>query len=152
MKTGIIIVFCLLNSIIFNAQTPAWFINSSEAKAYAVDNNVPILIVFAGSDWCKPCMELKSTILTSDAFTKYYPAHFALLYLDFPIQKKNQLSPALKKQNDALAAKYNTSGFYPYMVMISVQGEILGNLSFRHQSPKEFMQECDVILNKTAKK
>jgi thioredoxin-related protein len=147
-------LLALLFQLIFfvNAQTQGWFVSSSDAKTYAVANNhLPIMLVFAGSDWCKPCMELKTSILKSETFLKYFPSRFALLYLDFPLQKKNQLSAELKKQNEALAAKYNTSGFFPNVVMINTRGEVLGSISFKHQSPVEFIQECDAILKKNQK-
>lgn len=126
-----------------------WFTNSSEAKVYAEENKVPILLVFAGSDWCKPCMMLKAEILHSDEFQKYYPSHFALLYLDFPMQSKNKLSPELTKQNNLLAEKYNKSGFFPNLVIIDTQGKVLGTLTYKHQTPLAFINECESLISTT---
>lgn len=131
------------------SQSTAWFVNSSDAKAYAQKNNVPILLVFAGSDWCKPCMMLKAEILHSDDFLKYYPSQFALLYLDFPMQSKNKLSKELTKQNELLAEKYNKSGFFPNLVMIDIQGKILGTLTYKHQTPSFFINECKSLIPTT---
>jgi len=64
MRTKLLILSLLvLFTVNMQSQSTAWFSNSSEAKAYAQKNNVPILLVFAGSDWCKPCMMLKAEIM-----------------------------------------------------------------------------------------
>lgn len=150
MRTNLLILSLLvLFATNMHSQSSAWFSGSSEAKAYAQKNNVPILLVFAGSDWCKPCMMLKAEILHSKEFEQYYPSQFALLYLDFPMQSKNKLSPELTKQNELLAEKYNKSGFFPNMVLIDVQGKILGTLTYKHQTPEVFINECKSLIEKT---
>jgi thioredoxin-related protein len=142
------LIFCslfVLSTTLFS-QSPAWFTSSSEAKAYALKNNVPILLVFAGSDWCKPCMMLKADILQSEEFKQYYPSELTILYLDFPMQSKNKLSPEFTKQNELLAGKYNKSGFFPNLVMIDTQGKILGSLTYKHQTSSAFINECKSLI------
>jgi len=135
----------ILSTTLFS-QSSAWFTSSSDAKAYALKNDIPILLIFAGSDWCKPCMMLKADILQSDEFKQYYPTEFALLYLDFPMQSKNKLSPELTKQNELLAGKYNKSGFFPNLVMIDTQGKIIGSLTYKQQTPSVFINECKSLI------
>lgn len=147
MKRNLLTI-CLLFflTVTLLSQSSAWFTSSSDAKAYALKNNVPILLIFAGSDWCKPCMMLKADILHSDEFKQYYPTEFALLYLDFPMQSKNKLSPELTKQNELLAEKYNKSGFFPNLVMIDTQGKIIGSITYKHQTPTVFINECKSLI------
>lgn len=147
MKEGIVLLMVYLFSTFttLHAQQQGWFINKTEAHAYALEHKVPVLYVFAGSDWCKPCIQLKQTILLSDTFKAYYPTRMAILYLDFPQQKKNELSPELKKQNDALAAQYNKSGYFPYLVVVDSSGKAIGNLYFKHQTSVEFIQQFETI-------
>ena len=145
LKLSIITLLVIFSLSVF-AQEQAWFVKSSEAKTYAVANNVPILLVFAGSDWCKPCKILKADILINSEFQKYYPTKFALLYLDFPMKSKNKLPALLKKQNDLLAEKYNKNGQFPYMVMINTNGKVLAELSYKNQTPEKFIKQCDKLL------
>lgn len=128
------------------SQTTAWFTSSSDAKAYATDKKVPIMLVFAGSDWCKPCMMLKADILNSAAFEAYFPSKMAILYLDFPIKAKNKLPSELKKQNELLAEQYNKSGIFPAIVLINASGKILGNLKYTNQTPAVFIGQCNTLL------
>lgn len=140
------IILLLLVLSATKAQDLPWFVKSSEAKSYASSHQLPILLVFAGSDWCKPCMQLKNTILKSTEFEAYFPGKFALLYLDFPMAEKNKLSAELTKQNELLAEKYNKSGFFPNMILIETTGKIIGTLNFKNQSPKQFIKECEALL------
>lgn len=146
MKYFFPLIFLLLSAPIFS-QDEAWFVNSAQAKTYAIENNVPILLVFAGSDWCKPCMMLKADILKSVEFESYYPKKMAILYLDFPLQKKNKLSAEMKKQNEMLAEKYNKTGLFPNLVLIDTNGKIVGNLTYKHQSPSIFIEQCNALIS-----
>lgn len=131
-----------------NAKQTAWFYNKTEAHTYANEHKLPVLYVFAGSDWCKPCIQLKQNILVSDTFQAYYPTKMAILYLDFPQQKKNQLPVELKKQNEALAEKFNKSGFFPYLVLVDSNEQPIGNLYYKHQTPTEFIHQFEAIMFK----
>lgn len=142
------VVFSVMSQFIV-AQN-AWFTNAADAKTYAADKKVPVLLVFAGSDWCKPCMMLKAEILHSPDFEAYFPSRMALLYLDFPMQAKNKLAPELKKQNELLAEKYNRSGSFPNLVLIDINGKELGQLKYTHQTPAVFIQQCNDLLSKVA--
>lgn len=139
-------LFCIVLTI--TAQHTAWFTNKADAHTYASSHSVPVLYVFAGSDWCKPCIQLKQTILLSDTFQSYYPGKLAILYLDFPQQKKNQLPADLKKQNDELAAKHNKNGYFPSMILVDASEKPLGNLYFKHQTAPEFIQQVEAVLSK----
>lgn len=139
----LILVSCIS---VAHSQTNAWFTSSADAKAYAIDKKVPILLVFAGSDWCKPCMMLKTDILHSAAFETYFPSQMAVLYLDFPMQAKNKLPAELKKQNELLAEKYNKSGAFPAMILINTEGKVLGSFTYTNQTPAVFVDQCKTLL------
>lgn len=133
------------------SQESAWFVKFTEAKTYAETNKVPILLIFAGSDWCKPCMMLKVDILKSEAFHNFFSTKFAILYLDFPMQAKNKLSDDLKKQNEMFAERFNKSGLFPNLVLIDSTAKVLGNLKYKHQTPEQFIVECNELLDKINK-
>ena len=56
----------------------------------ANNENKNIVMVFAGSDWCAPCIKLEKYILESDDFKNYAKEHWVLLKLDFPKKEKKQ--------------------------------------------------------------
>ncbi len=146
MKKLFITLLLAIAFTMAHSQSKAWFSSSADAKAYAISNKVPILLVFAGSDWCKPCMMLKADILHSAAFEAYFPSKMAILYLDFPMQAKNKLPAELKKQNELLVESYNKSGAFPAMILINTEGKVLGNLKYTSQTPAVFVEQCKTLL------
>lgn len=108
-----------------------WHTNIEEAKQKAEKLQLPILIVFSGSDWCKPCMKLREDILHSTEFEKYAFKNLVLVELDFPALKKNRLSDEQTAHNEKLAEKYNSKGIFPSMVVINYTGKQLGQMGYK---------------------
>jgi thioredoxin-related protein len=97
-----------------------------DAKKQASDNNELILLNFSGSDWCIPCIKLHKNIIGSDEFKKLETDNVVVyINADFPRNKKNQLSPELKKENASLADQYNPKGIFPYTILLNSDGKIL---------------------------
>lgn len=96
------------------------------AKKQASENKELILLNFSGSDWCIPCIKLHKNIIGTDEFKKLETEN-VMVYInaDFPRNKKNQLSPELKKENASLADQYNPKGIFPYTILLNSDGKIL---------------------------
>lgn len=122
-----------------------WTTDLAEAKSLALDQNAEILMVFAGSDWCHPCMEFKKEVLLSSAFEAYAAEHLVILYLDFPARKKNQLPAEQKAHNEALAERYNRGGAFPKIILLDPQEHLLAEPAFHHQTPEAFIHELEAI-------
>lgn len=122
------------------------FTDIALAKANSKKQNVPILMVFAGSDWCKPCIQFKRSILTSETFTAYAKQNLTVLYLDFPSKKINQLTAEQTAHNEKLAEKFNPSGAFPEILMIDSNEKILGKLEYKNQSPEAFITSCKALI------
>lgn len=97
-----------------------------DAKKQASENKELILLNFSGSDWCIPCIKLHKNIIGSDEFKKLETDNVVVyINADFPRNKKNQLSPELKKENASLADQYNPKGIFPYTILLNSDGKIL---------------------------
>ena len=139
-------LFLIVQSLIINTSPIVWQTNFEEAKQVASEENKKILMVFAGSDWCAPCIKLKKNILTTDEFQEFEKNNLVVLYLDFPQRKKNRLSKEMMQHNEALADQYNRSGVFPNILLMDSEGEILKNLKYEGQSPTEFIKEVQASL------
>ncbi|MCB0639967.1 MAG: thioredoxin family protein [Lewinella sp.] len=138
----------LLSTSLSAQEMPAnWFSDYAAAQAYAEQHDGSILMVFAGSDWCRPCIQFKQDILTSVAFTDFTQGKLAILYLDFPARRKNQLPAAQTEHNEALAARYNPQGSFPKIVLLDTAGRILAEPAFKGQTPEQYMEELTQDLN-----
>lgn len=139
----LVVIFLFAGLLQGQDSSPYWFAQGEKAIQYANQQQVPLLVVFAGSDWCVPCIKFKKSILTDTLFRSYATEHVALLYLDFPIKKKNKLGKEQQAHNEKWAAQYNTNGSFPHVVLLSSAGEKIAGLKFHNQSPQTFIDELE---------
>lgn len=123
-----------------------WMGDFDSAKTEAVKEHKLILINFSGSDWCGPCIRLRSEILESATFVNYASNHLVLVRADFPRQKKNQLPKDQVKRNEALADKYNSDGKFPYTLLVDGHGKVLRTWDgFPNETPDQFVSDISGI-------
>ncbi|WP_158973827.1 thioredoxin family protein [Cellulophaga sp. L1A9] len=136
------IFFCV---VVVNAQN--WQKSFADAQALSKKNNQPIVLVFAGSDWCAPCIKLDRDIWQSEEFKKYAEKHYVLYKADFPRRKTNKLAPELENQHKILADKYNAKGYFPLIVVLNDKGENLGETGYKKVSPNEYISVLNEFLD-----
>ncbi|WP_233635636.1 thioredoxin family protein [Hymenobacter setariae] len=118
-------------SLAQTAPAPAWHTSLPEALALAKTSQKPVLAVFSGSDWCKPCMMLKQEVFDQPEFASFAKDRFVLARFDFPRNKKNRLDPAQTKLSEEAAAQLNKEGAFPAVVLLSPEGNILARTGYR---------------------
>lgn len=119
-----------------------WMGDFSVAKKQARESHKQILINFSGSDWCGPCIRLRSEILESESFVKYASDNLVLVRADFPRQKKNQLSKEQVALNESLAEIYNKDGKFPFTLLVDENGKVLKTWDgFPDETPDAFVSE-----------
>lgn len=115
----------------------------------AKENKQHVLMVFSGSDWCKPCIQLRTNILESQEFVNFGVEHLVLLELDFPYKKKNKLSKDQEKHNAELAERYNKEGTFPKLILFDGDAKLLQNISIDPKlKPTEFIEVIQSIIQK----
>ena len=120
-----LVVFAAVFFFTTGLTPPHWLNNLNNAEQLAKSEHKLILLNFSGSDWCIPCMKLRADVFNSDAFMKYAKDNLVLVNADFPRNKKNELSQDQQKENDALAAKYNPEGKFPFTILLDSKGNKL---------------------------
>lgn len=115
-----------------------WLTDFDAAKAAAKAANRPILAVFSGSDWCKPCIMYEQEVFAKPDFMAYAKDKLVLAHFDFPRMKKNQPSAAQLKLNEAAAAQLNREGDFPLAVIISPEGKVLAKTGYITGGPAAF--------------
>lgn len=125
-----------------------WLHEYTTALEQAKTEHKPILMVFAGSDWCKPCIMLNKQVWETEAFANYAKDNLVLLELDFPRFKKNQLPAQQVKHNEALAEKYNTEGMFPLVVLIDENGKVISKTGYKTGGAEAYVKHLDELLHK----
>ena len=103
----------------------AWSTDMSKAKDEARKENKLILLSFSGSDWCGPCIRMRSEIFESEVFQKMADTQLILVNADFPRMKKNQLTLQQQELNNKMADHYNSKGRFPFTLLLDENGKVL---------------------------
>jgi protein disulfide-isomerase len=117
------------------AAKAVWFENLDDAVAASAKSGKPILADFTGSDWCHWCQLLKAEVFDTPEFASWADKTVVLLEVDMPVQKKQ--APELKKQNEALVAKFDIQGF-PTVLILDAKLKPVGQLGYQAGGPKVF--------------
>lgn len=110
----------------------------NEALKKATAEDKPVMLVFAGSDWCAPCIKLEKEIFQSALF-EAEKKNWVLYKADF--LKKSKLPAEVKKENGQLAGQYNQEGYFPLVVVLNSTGKVLGKLSYSKDTPAAYIKK-----------
>ena len=134
MKHVLIQILVALSASSF--EVPSDYLRYEDALVQARQENKIIMMVFSGSDWCRPCIHLKEHVIEDQSF-KEIKDRIVFMYLDFPYRKQNALSKEEQKHNDMLAEKYNQAGAFPHVVLIDSEEHIIGEMSYDMKAGKD---------------
>lgn len=115
-----------------------WFADLGAAQARARATNRPILAVFSGSDWCKPCVVYEQEVFARPEFVAYAKDKLVLAHFDYPQQPRNQPTAAQRQLNDAAKAQLNREGDFPLAVLVSPEGRVLAKTGYIAGGPAAF--------------
>lgn len=134
----------LLLPALSHASGDEWLTNYEDALEEAEKSGKAILANFTGSDWCGYCIRLHKDVFGTSEFKKWAKKNVVLLELDFPRGKK--ISAELKKQNQALAQKYQIRG-YPTVYVLDSKGEKLGRTGYVAGGPTKWTANVDGMID-----
>ncbi|MBS1687293.1 MAG: thioredoxin family protein [Bacteroidetes bacterium] len=138
-------VLILLTTLLIAFQASAQVLSDpQEAFNIAAKSNKNVLLVFSGSDWCIPCMQFEKRILSDKKFEDFAAQMLVMLKADFPQKKK--IAAILKSQYEDLADSFNPNGNFPYIVLLSPDKKLLGNLTYESQTTADFISELEEII------
>jgi thiol-disulfide isomerase/thioredoxin len=120
--------------------------NAEEAFKVSSETKKPVLLVFAGSDWCAPCIRFERKVLSENSFIRFADENLIILKADFPQREK--LPPALQRQNEKLAEEYNPKGVFPFFLLLGIDRSVLSTLNYTNESSLEFISEIKSRLMK----
>ncbi len=123
-----------------------WLTDFAAAKKLAAEKKLPILVNFSGSDWCEWCIRLDREVFEQQVFKTYAAGNLVLFMADFPRDKV--LSPALQKQNEALAEQYGIEGRIPTILLLDAAGRVLATTGYEAGGPEKYVASLKAMLKK----
>ena len=144
MKSILTLLFLVGQLSLTYAQN--WVLDFDKALIIAKDSNKIIILVFSGSDWCAPCMKLEKEVWQTDTFQKYANDHYVMVRADFPRKKANKLSKEQENKNAHLAEMYNPNGYFPSVVIIDKNKNILLQTGYKKLSPQEYIEHLNSYI------
>jgi len=125
-----------------------WTTDLPAALVQAAKEKKLVLVDFNGSDWCGPCIMLKSKVFDKSEFLTYAKDKLILVDIDFPRNKK--LDPSVSKANEALAKQYAVRGF-PSIYVMNAQGIVVGGFVGGNSSVSAVQGMLNVAIANAAK-
>ncbi len=119
------------------ARSAVWHEDLETAKTEASQRNLPILILFTGSDWCPPCMQLEKNVFDQREFKTFADQNLVLLMVDFP--RRKTLPARQQAANRALQQEHGIRG-YPTMILADAAGKAKDRFGYGGQDAKAFTQ------------
>ena len=143
MKYTSVLFFILFSFFLSNLTSAQQFgTNLEQATETAREEQKQVLLVFTGSDWCKPCILLKREVLGAPEFLDYAKENLVLVNLDFPFRKQNQLSKEVQAYNDEKASRYNPDGKFPRVILLNHEADVIKEFTYKPgMAPATFVEQ-----------
>ena len=141
VKIALLLV-CFLSVGILSAADKMWLTDFDQAKKEAAQRNLPILLEFSGSNWCKWCMKLDDEVFSTKAFKDYAKDNFVLLFIDFPTD--GSLSQEQIMKNQALANLYQAYTF-PTVLILDKNGKELARGGYMQGGSEAYINYLKTI-------
>ena len=137
MKKSTTLLLILLS--VFNLTAQEWNTDLDQSMITAKAEDKKVILVFSGSDWCAPCIKLDREVWETEEFKAFAKDNYILVKVVFPRKRKNQLSKEQQEYNNKLSAKYNQEGYFPMVVVLDADANVLGKVGYENVGPKEYI-------------
>ena len=135
----LLILLCLVFGTQLQAQdeySKDWITDFNQAKKISAKKDMPILMYFTGSDWCKPCKQLKVDYFDTEEF-KDVNKKMVLLLVDRPY-RLDIISEEQMTKNKAIIKKYNKQKSFPLMLLLDKNGKVKDEISGYSGDPRYY--------------
>lgn len=141
----IAVVLCLVPVFLFasDGKDSLW-----EKQVDGLEFSQPSILVFTGSDWCRNCMKLHDLILTNTEFNQAASSSFSLFLVDLPRAKKHQPAEQEWEARKELALRFNPSGIFPLIVVVSSDGSIVQSTKYLGETIDPYLKWLEEVKGK----
>lgn len=153
MQRGLLLLLIiLLIAFLLKQKQNYWCTDLVVAKNYATLHDQDILLVFAGSNWCRPCIEFKRRMLDKVNFWNNQPNGVVILYLEYPTSSFENFSRSVGNDYARLQQTFNPGNIFPNVVLLDVNEQILVSPNCSKYSVETFAAELSPLLESIFKR
>ena len=123
-----------------------WHHSYSKALAEAKKTQRPIVLLFTGEDWCKPCKYLERKVFMKNEFHKWALENAVLAKVDLNREFKPTVFNVFeRKAHGELLEKYRMRAI-PSAIILTPGERPLGVLRFSGQTAREYVSAAQRII------
>ena len=134
------------------AQPGVWTMDLEAAKKTAAQKNLPLLLVFTGSDWCPACIQVTQRVFKTSAWKDYAEENLMTVWIDFP--RDTFIPKKIAERNSELIKRYHPLDTLPAFYILGSDGEtMLGDVDvppykFASITPEMFIGKVEAVIKK----
>jgi thiol:disulfide interchange protein len=128
------------------AKPGQWTQDYEAALNLAKEQNLPVMVMYTGSDWCGWCKLMDKQVFSKSEFYAFAEKNIVLVSLDYP-RDKSLVPQKYHDRNQRLLRERNIVGFPTYVILKSDGKTELGRLGAgREKTADSFIQEIKDLL------
>lgn len=131
------------------AQPGVWTSDYQAALKLAEQEQLPLILNFTGSDWCRYCKLLVRDVFSQQEWQDWVADKFILVYLDFP-RNQELTNEKLMAQNNELREQFQVEAF-PTLLVLEHDGSLLGQVEMREDNSVLTVQRNLRAINRRRK-
>ena len=123
-----------------------WTQDLDAAKKYAAEKDMPLFVMFTGSDWCFWCKLMDTDVFSADTFFNFAKEKLVLVAIDYP-KDKSKVPEAFQARNKELGSTFRVQGVPTYVILKPDGKTEVGRLSAgKGKTPESFIKEVESVL------
>lgn len=123
-----------------------WTQDLEAARKYANEKDLPLMVMFTGSDWCYWCKLMDANVFSADDFYEYAEENLVLVTIDFP-KDKSKVPDTYQERNQKLGKEFKIRGVPTYVILKPDGQTEIGRLSAgKDKTPQSFIKEVKDVL------
>ncbi|MBN2429913.1 MAG: thioredoxin family protein [Acidobacteria bacterium] len=144
---NILLLPALANSLLTEGAKPGhWTQDYDAAIKLAQEKNLPIMVMYTGSDWCGWCKLMDKQVFSKPEFYQFAEKNIILVSLDYP-RDKSLVPEKYQERNQRLLRERNIMGLPTYVILQADGRTELGRLGAgRDKTVESFVQEVKNLI------
>lgn len=117
-----------------------WHQSFARALKESQEQDKPVLLDFAGDDWCEPCRILRKNVFETEQFAEWAESRVVLLEVQVPDPSQPRSADVVE-----LTERYSVTTF-PTVLILNSDGDVLGSIEGAFEDSTEWIEVADGIL------